>query len=658
MLLSILKLFDFQDLFLIVLMQNKAFSTFMVAMAVSLTAASGQQNVSPTFERVKYQDKALVTDLGVGLWAWPLPMDYDGDGDMDMVVSCPDVPFRGVYFFENKSGGEFPVFEPPVKVGEFIRNPQISYVKGEPRVIDRGYEHVSFRTPSLSYRKLVFPPDAVMADFRKKQRFTQYTYVDYDNDGDQDVIVGIDDWTQYGWDDAYDKNGNWTNGPLHGYVYLFENVNGGYTNRGRLMAGGEILDVYGAPSPQFADFDGDGDLDIICGEFLDSFTYFENTGSREKPVYAKGKKLENERGVIRMDLEMIIPVGVDWNGDGHIDLVVGDEDGRVAYIKNTGRKQNGVPLFESPRYFQQKAENIKFGALPTPFSVDWDNDGDEDIIIGNSAGYIGFIENRGGNGTPDFAPPQYLEADGEVIRIQAGRNGSIQGPAEAKWGYTTLSVADWDGDGLLDLVVNSIWGKVVWFRNVGTKGAPKLAGSQPVKVAWEGAAPKPAWNWWNPEATELSTQWRTTPFAIDWNKDRKTDLIMLDQEGYLTFFERFKKGGELWLKPGKRIFYQENGVDLLRLNERRAGGSGRRKFTLMDWDGDGDQDIVINGRNAEWYENLGGKKGKVRFAHRGDAAEVRLAGHDTSPTPVNWDGQGEKDLLLGAEDGHLYYLKR
>lgn len=610
------------------------------------------------FERVKYKDKGLITDLGVGLWAWPLPMDYDGDGDMDLIVSCPDVPFSGVYFFENKDGGEFPAFEPPVRIGESIRNPQVSYVDGKAKIIGRGYEYVNFEKPSESYRRLVFSPDSVMTDFKKKQRFTQYTYVDYDGDGDQDVIIGIDDWTQYGWDDAYDKQGNWTNGPLHGYVYLFENVDGGYTNRGRIKAGGEILDVYGAPSPQFADFDGDGDLDILCGEFLDSFTYFENTGTREKPVYAAGKKLENENGVIRMDLEMIIPVAIDWNKDGLVDLVVGDEDGRVAYLKNSGKKKNNVPVFESPRYFQQKADNVKFGALPTPFSVDWDGDGDQDIVIGNSAGYIGLIENRGGKGIPDFAPPKLLEADGEVIRIQAGANGSIQGPAEAKWGYTTLSVADWDGDGLLDIVVNSIWGKVQWYRNIGTKGAPRLTKAQPVKVAWKDTVPKPSWNWWDPSPSELSTQWRTTPFAVDWNKDGKTDLVMLDHEGYLTFFERYKKKGELWLKPGQRIFYQENGVDLLRLTARKAGGSGRRKFTLTDWDGDGDLDIVINGRNAEVYENLGGKKGKVRFAHRGNVSDVRLAGHDTSPTPVNWDGEGLTDLILGAEDGHLYYMKR
>src|SRR5690606_9415135 len=157
----------------------------------------------------------------------------------------------------------------------------------------------------------------------------------------------------------------------------------------------------------------------------------------------------NEAGLIAMDLEMIIPVAVDWNKDGFIDLVVGDEDGRVALIEHTGKVKNGMPVFKSPFYFQQEADNVKFGALATPFSTDWDNDGDEDIVCGNSAGHIAFIENLGmHNGMPKWAAPQLLKSAGKTIRIQAGKNASIQGPAEAKWGYTALSISDWDGDGL------------------------------------------------------------------------------------------------------------------------------------------------------------------------------------------------------------------
>src|SRR5690606_11105675 len=151
----------------------------------------------------------------------------------------------------------------------------------------------------------------------------------------------------------------------------------------------------------------------------------------------------------------------------------------------------------------------------------------------------------GGN-PPSWARPELLKADGEVVRLKAGYGGSIQGPAEAKWGYTTLSVADWDGDGLLDIIINSIWGRVEWLKNIGTKKNPVLMKPVPVKVFWEeGSIPKPKWNWWHPQEDELATQWRTTPFAIDWNKDGMTDLIMLDHEGYLALFERTSRGGML-----------------------------------------------------------------------------------------------------------------
>jgi hypothetical protein len=632
----------------------------IIFMFLTCTTVSYSQSANETLIRLQYKDTTTTKDLAVGLWANPLPMDYDQDGDIDLIISCTDVPFNGTFLFKNstKDQNGNPIFDAPIKIGDGMRNVAISYVDGEPRVLGVGLEYDNFRRYGYT-RPIGLYQASELLDLYK-ERFSDWKYVDYDNDGDLDLIVGIDDWSEYGWDNAFNEKGEWTNGDLRGYLYLLTNDQGKYRNDGKILAGNQPIDVYGNTTPNMADFDGDGDLDIICGEFVDRFTYFENTGSRENPSYAKGRFLENASGILEMDLEMMRPVALDWNNDNHIDLVVGDEDGRVVFIENTGTVKENMPIFKSPIYIQQKSQNLKFGALVTPFSVDWDDDGDEDLICGNSAGYIGFIENLDGGTNPDFKEPVYLEADGEVIRIMAGNSGSIQGPAERKWGYTTLTVADWDGDGLKDIVLNSIFGKVEWYKNTGTTGAPKLTKMGGVKVAWEkNKVPKPAWNWWNPEKEELATQWRTTPYAIDWNKDGLMDLVMLDHEGYLTFFERFKKRGKLYLKPGQRIFKNADGTmgnDLLRLTEREAGGSGRRKIQFTDWDGDGDLDLLANSENIEWYENIGETNGNTIFKKRGNLVNTKLAGHTTSPTVVDWDKDGKPNLLIGAEDGHFYYL--
>jgi hypothetical protein len=644
-------------------------TTFLAVLGCSKDRSTDESNASAKFERLSYADSSLVVDLGVGLWAWPLPMDYDNDGDYDLLVSCKDVPFNGVYFFENKTGSAFPTFETPVRLADGLKDIQISYVNGQPRFLQPGKELLDFKQAFEANPTDLFPGDT-FEEFHNKIRFNQWKYADYEGDGDLDIIVGIQDGEDYGWDNAYNDQGVWVNGPLHGFVYLIENVDGTYVLKDKIMAGGSPIDVYGAPSPNFDDFDNDGDLDIICGEFIDKFTWFENIGTREAPRYEAGRYLTNDKGIITMDLEMIVPVSIDWDKDGDIDLVVGDEDGRVAFIENTGKTQDHMPVFASPRYFQQKAQYVKFGALVTPFSTDWDDDGDEDLICGNSAGYIGFIENLDGNDPPSLAPPVYLKAENEVIRIMAGESGSIQGPCESKWGYTTLTVEDWNGDGLKDIIANSIWGKVVWFENIGRKGAPVLAAAKSVVVQWEDYIPKPEWNWWNPDHNSLATQWRTTPTAIDWNHDGLMDLIMLDHEGYLSFFERYELTGQSFLKPGKRIFYSEEGaynrknelVDSLqgplRLNSDKYGSSGRRKLAFGDWDKDGDVDLIINGASAAYFENTKSDAGITYFAFKGELSDVRLAGHTTSPTLVHWDKSGTTDLLLGAEDGHLYYLRK
>jgi hypothetical protein len=636
----------------------------LYAAAIFLTATFalvGQD--AHDLQPLKYNNEGLVVDLGVGLWAHPLPMDYDGDGDNDLVVSCPDKPFNGTYFFENTSGNvKLPVFEPPVRIGPGYHGVRVSYVGDRVDVMNPAQLFADF--PKNGYEK----PEKVAVPTKpsgaKKVRANQWHRIDWDRDGDYDLIVANGIWDDYGWDDAWDSNGEWKNGPLHGYVFLV--INNGtddkpkWSKANKIEAGGKPVDVYGWPGPCVADFDGDGDRDLICGEFIDKFTWFENTGTDAAISLAAGKRVVTDTGAeLQMDLEMVVPSPVDWDKDGDVDLIVGDEDGRVAFVENVTVASGNGPVFKAPVYFQQKADWLKFGALATPFCTDWDSDGDTDILCGNTAGYFGYFENQGGTPTK-WGAPVLLRAGESTLRIMAGPNGSIQGPCEAKWGYTTLSAADWDGDGRTDILANSIWGKIVWYRNLGdgADGLPKLSEAQAVEVEWPGETPKPSWTWWNPEGKSLVTQWRTTPEAIDFNKDGLTDLVLLDQEGYLCLFERTKEATGLKLQPPQRIFVDQDGK-ALQLNEKRAGGSGRRKVHVVDWDGDGDFDLLANSVNADLYENTGATAdGNVTLVHRGAIGERKVSGHTSSPASIDLNGNGTPDLLVGAEDGHLYLLSR
>lgn len=608
--------------------------------------------------RIKHRDPDLAVDLGVGLWAWPLPMDYDGDGDLDLVVSCPDYPYGGVYLFENPGGdASFPTFKPAKRIGNRLRNVAISYVDGKPRVLMPGAELPKVLSGDLKTTQKIHPNSTIPGV--GKIRANQWSYVDFNGDDALDLVVGLGEWGDYGWDNAFNEKGEWTNGPLHGHVYLLANqgttAEPDYAKAVKVTAAGKAIDVYGMPSPNFGDFDSDGDLDLICGEFVDGFTWFENTGTRTEPKYAAGRPLATAGKSLKMPLCMIVVSSIDWDRDGDIDLIVGQEDGRVAYLEHTGKIENHMPIFAEPKFFQQQADDVKFGALATPVAFDWDGDGKQDIISGNTAGEIGFIKNLSGGETPKWAAPVLLKAGGEIIRIEAGVNGSIQGPAETKWGYTTLDIADWNHDGLPDILANSIWGKVIWYENVGTLTAPKLAAAKPVRIEWPGEPKYPAWNWWSPAKGEFATQWRTTPLATDWNEDGLVDLVMLDHEGYLAFFERNKNGT---IQPGKRIFANAKGAPL-RLNSGIAGRSGRKKLCLVDWDGDGRRDLLVNSKNADWMRNItpeGSKK--IIFAAPKQLAKRQLAGHTTSPTVVDFNSDGTPELLVGAEDGFFYHAPR
>jgi hypothetical protein len=334
--------------------------------------------------------------------------------------------------------------------------------------------------------------------------------------------------------------------------------------------------------------------------------------------------------------------------------VIAEEDGTVSLVENISPR-GSEPKFAAPRYLEQVDPYVKSGVLSRPVAVDWNGDGRLDILSGNSAGYIQFFENTGTATTPEFTDRGYLHAGAKVIRRIAGPNGSVQGPAEEKWGYSNPSVADWDLDGRMDILVNDIWGAVVWYRNTGSRTSPELAPAEPVEVAWPGKPPKPEWNWWEPAGQQLVTQWRTTPKVIDWDRDGLPDLVMLNHQGYLSLYRRVRVNGRLEVQPPERIFLTETGR-FLNLAAGRAGASGRRKIDFADTDGDGDLDLITDSDEGPvWYENTGSQQKPV-MTPRGTVVRAKLAGHNPTPNVVDWNADGRLDLIVGAEDGFFYYF--
>uniref|UniRef100_UPI0034DE4E38 FG-GAP-like repeat-containing protein n=1 Tax=Candidatus Thiodubiliella endoseptemdiera TaxID=2738886 RepID=UPI0034DE4E38 len=503
--------------------------------------------------------------IDVGGYSTPILADIDGDGDLDLVVGEKN---RTLKYYQNTGTTSNPAYE--AKTGD--SNP----FNG----IDVGY----YSTPTLA---------------------------DIDGDGDLDLVVGEQNGTL-----KYYQNTSSTSNPAYEAKTGDSNPFNG-------------IDVGHYSTPNLADIDGDGDLDLVVGKDYGTLKYYQNTGTTSNPAYEAKTGGSNPFNSIDVG-DFSAPTLADIDGDGDLDLVVGEFNGTLKYYQNTGTTSN--PAYEAKTGDDNPFNGIDVGRYSSPVLADIDGDGDLDLVVGEENGNLKYYYNQQPASVDGQAPTPTATNSWTLSNIPAGQSAFKVGDVIS----LTLTMSE-------TLKLNNTTGSKVVIAGkdfVLDKTASTTAGDKKLVFKY-------------------SVQAGDSIAATDFYIDNPTSDITLNNITDVV--------GNAPVFTADRVV-----LTMTKLEYIEKTGSGNNPFegidvgdlsapTLADIDGDGDLDLVVGESDGtlKYYQNTGTTSNPAYEAKTGDDNPFNGidVGYYSTPTLADIDGDGDLDLVVGEIYGTLKYYQ-
>jgi len=468
------------------------------------------------------------------------------------------------------------------------------------------------------------------------------------------------------------------------------------------------IDVGSFSTPLLNDMDGDDDLDLLVGNSKGLIIYYENQGNKNTPHFV----LRNTRIAGFQMKASSAPTFWKWNGDKHPDLVVGGQEGFLSLISHLPPESS--PALGGWTMEAEHWQNIKAIGYSTPHFVDFEGDNKTDLLIGDVQGNLLYWKNGGLKKTIESKQESTLvltentleeeeqeedneQADSTIIPVEdteTEQESKAIGPIEpsfefvsSRYGNLELgrrafpAFMDVDGDNNLDLIVGNSAGELRYYRRelgsgdelwtleskhfLGYQGrknsAPVFAdldadgdfdllvGNQEGSIDyWENKGNSEIADFvYNPTQFIGVTGGRNSvPAVLDLNGDGRNDLLTGNFIGQLRKFVRIEQGNGFYFRLERRKY----------LNLDIGIGSVPK---ITDLNNDQQPDLIIgsDSGNIISFQPDPEKPGILSWKPSPEYFKQLNLPIGGNPEFVDLDTDGDLDLIVGSEEGTLYYFR-